>query len=425
MYSFCIAIKRFISVGQTALDTPPVSVMLKSQIPPSGDKHDYLSQAVDFWPNSGSPDGLPYIRWTGHINPEYLAIPDSNNFELMNSRFSQLSIIYYYTNDLAYATTATDLLRTWFVTPATRMNPNMNYAGYVPGYIGARGQGIIQMAPLVLILEYLELVKPSGLWTPQDDASMTQWLTEYYQWLKTDVSALVEGDRQNNHGTYYDLQVAAIGYRLGDDAFVRETITNSTIRIAYLMAADGSFPSQVSQPRSFYASAFNLRGLFYLANIAERYNLDLWNFEGNGRSLKLGLDFLTKNVRQWPFPDIEGEYQILRADILVELIIKAQIAWGWNKEYAAVMRDAFVGVRYAAQPLLQFHMTQYNFGVSPNQSYFAAALAFWMIFQAILCFYYFYLYKFFYKTASEVEAMEAEEKKLRQMSIPETKTIAV
>ncbi|MEI9974387.1 MAG: alginate lyase family protein [Ignavibacteriota bacterium] len=40
----------------------PYSVVQKSRVPPSGDKHDYLSQAPYWWPDPAKPDGLPYIR---------------------------------------------------------------------------------------------------------------------------------------------------------------------------------------------------------------------------------------------------------------------------------------------------------------------------------------------------------------------------
>jgi hypothetical protein len=38
--------------------------------PPSGDKHDYMSQAPYFWADPSKPGGLPYIRRDGERNPE-------------------------------------------------------------------------------------------------------------------------------------------------------------------------------------------------------------------------------------------------------------------------------------------------------------------------------------------------------------------
>ncbi len=52
------------------LDMEPFSVMDKEQIPPSGDKHDYMSMGKYWWPNPDTKDGLPYIRKDGEVNPE-------------------------------------------------------------------------------------------------------------------------------------------------------------------------------------------------------------------------------------------------------------------------------------------------------------------------------------------------------------------
>ena len=134
--------KRYTSVANTALQTNPPSVMLKSQIPPSNNAHDYLSQAQYFWPNTQTANGLPYVSWPGHINPEFQAIPDSVNMEIMMHKFTQLSIAYFYTGDLIYAQSAANFIRVWFLDPETSMTPNMNFAGYVPGFDGLRGQGI-------------------------------------------------------------------------------------------------------------------------------------------------------------------------------------------------------------------------------------------------------------------------------------------
>src|SRR5262245_26321142 len=43
-----------------ALARKPVSVMDKEIAPPSGDKHDYMSQAPYWWPDPAKPDGRPY-----------------------------------------------------------------------------------------------------------------------------------------------------------------------------------------------------------------------------------------------------------------------------------------------------------------------------------------------------------------------------
>jgi len=56
--------------AKRALDVKPLSVTEKNLSPPSGDKHDYMSIAPYWWPNPATPNGLPFIRRDGEVNPE-------------------------------------------------------------------------------------------------------------------------------------------------------------------------------------------------------------------------------------------------------------------------------------------------------------------------------------------------------------------
>jgi len=58
------------------LTVAPMSVMDKNATPPSGDKHDYMSQAPYWWPDPSKPGGKPYIRKDGQRNPEIDKITD-------------------------------------------------------------------------------------------------------------------------------------------------------------------------------------------------------------------------------------------------------------------------------------------------------------------------------------------------------------
>ena len=70
------AYSQLISSADMALQFEPVSVVQKTDIPPSGNKHDYMSLAPYWWPNPKTANGLPYIRKDGEINPEVKNIFD-------------------------------------------------------------------------------------------------------------------------------------------------------------------------------------------------------------------------------------------------------------------------------------------------------------------------------------------------------------
>src|SRR5687768_15033850 len=54
------AYKLLLKDADKALEFGPVSVMEKTNNPPSGNKHDYMSLAPYYWPDPSKPDGLPY-----------------------------------------------------------------------------------------------------------------------------------------------------------------------------------------------------------------------------------------------------------------------------------------------------------------------------------------------------------------------------
>ena len=65
-----IAYKQLLKEADKALQFGPVSVMEKKALPPSGDRHDYMSLAPYHWPDPAKADGLPYIRKDGQTNTE-------------------------------------------------------------------------------------------------------------------------------------------------------------------------------------------------------------------------------------------------------------------------------------------------------------------------------------------------------------------
>ena len=63
--SFAAAVDKIEADARKALREGTYSVTSKGVVPPSGDKHDYMSQAPYFWPDPTKKDGLPYIRKDG------------------------------------------------------------------------------------------------------------------------------------------------------------------------------------------------------------------------------------------------------------------------------------------------------------------------------------------------------------------------
>ena len=94
---------------QVMLSDKIYSVMDKPFIPPSGDKHDYMSVGPYWWPDTTKADGLPYIRRDGQVNPER-AFYDKIPLRSLSADVTVLAITYFFFNEEKYAKRASKLV---------------------------------------------------------------------------------------------------------------------------------------------------------------------------------------------------------------------------------------------------------------------------------------------------------------------------
>ena len=332
------ALKMLIEEAEEAAKGAPPSVMEKPKTPPSGDLHDYFSLAPYFWPDPARSNGLPYVRHDGKVNPETRGpVSDRARLRLMADTVETLALAYYFTGREAYARNAARFLRAWFLEPATRMNPNLNYAQGVPGRNEGRGAGIIEGQPIAEAADAAGLLSGSKAWSGADDAALRAWLSKYLDWLLTSPNGTQEAAARNNHGTYYDVQTMRLGLVLGKrEMATRIAEAAKQKRIAMQITPEGQQPRELERTASLSYSRINLEALFLLATLAEHVGVDLWHYTtGDGRSLRKALDFLLPFAdippKQWPYEQIKKDDPA---------------------EFAAVLRQAaraYADPRYEAQ----------------------------------------------------------------------------
>lgn len=296
----------------------------KVKLGPSGDAHDYVSMAPYWWPDSTKPNGVPYVRRDGHINPERYLLHDNSQLVTMASQVKQLSAAYYFSGKEAYAQRAATLLRTWFADTATRMHPNLNYGQYVPGVNDGRGIGIIETAGLINIPDAVAMLEKS----PALDAALVkdlkQWFREYLHWLLTSKNGTEEHKEKNNHGTFYDLQVCDYALFTGQPAIAKDIITHTSIpRMEVQFTTDGQQPLELARTKSWSYSLFNLTAWTKLAVLAQSQGIDLWaHTTTDGKGLEKCIRFLLPfegNTQAWLREQIEPfgmealHYAVLKA----------------------------------------------------------------------------------------------------------------
>ncbi len=298
------------AAADRALHDGPFSVVQKGVTPPSGDKHDYMSQAPYFWPDPTKPDGLPYIRRDGERNPELKKISDHDEFGKMGEDAHVLALEYYLTGKQEYGNRAVLLLRTWFLDPATRMNPNLEFGQGIPGINTGRGIGIIESRSLLGACEAVGLLAGLKTWTPGDDAGIRAWMASYLNWMRTSQKGKDEDAARNNHGTWYDLQVTELALFLGEPKLAIDTLERVKTRRITQIDPDGRQPLETARTNGWGYSNGNLDGLTQLATLGERVGVDLWHYRTpDGRSIRGAIDYLLPYAvagKKWDYQQISG-----------------------------------------------------------------------------------------------------------------------
>jgi hypothetical protein len=320
------AVTDLLAEAGRALAEKPISIVDKDVVPPSGDKHDYLSLAPYAWPDPHKPNGLPYVIRDGEVNPERDRIADHRKVTRLCAAVEMFGLAYFFSDDDRYAAQAAAFLRTFFVTPATRMNPNLNFGQGIRGKQEGRAAGIMDTACIPRLIDGVGLLASSKSWTKPDRDALDAWLREYLTWLRESDLGRKEGRAGNNHGTWYDVQVVALALATGQVELASETVNFARKRrIGRQIEPDGEQPAELGRTRPWHYAVYNLQAMVLLAGLADRVGVDLWHYQtsggaegsdgsegsggSGGRSIRKAIAWLVPfalHTKPWTLRDLDG-----------------------------------------------------------------------------------------------------------------------
>jgi hypothetical protein len=331
------ALARLKHDADAALVAPIVAVTDKrTQMPPSGDTHDYYSLSPYWWPDSTKPGGLPYVRHDGVTNPESKRDLDQPRVAALGEHVSALALAYYLTGNEPYADRAARQLRAWFLDSATKMTPHLRFAQLVRGNPQERGSGIIDTRWFIEVVDAIGLLRGSHAWTQRDEDGMRQWMSAYLAWLLTSPNGQHEHDAKNNHGSWYAAQTASLAMFVGDTARARQIATDAKARIGWQITPAGDQPLELERTKSLHYSAFNVEALSRVAEIGRIAGVDIWKYEApEGGSLKKAIDHLAKyaaDPQAWPGQEIST----VGLDEMVILMRRGEAAYGERRYETAL-----------------------------------------------------------------------------------------
>jgi hypothetical protein len=270
-----------LAAAEEALGRGPFSVADKTTLPPGGNRHDYWHPAPYWWPNRWIPGGLPYVQRDGERVPgTRLYEPESERYDRTRLQrlfddTTSLALAFAVTGREDFAAHAARNVETWFVDPATAMTPHLRYAQVRRGRNWNRGTGagIIEFKDLYYFLDAVRILERGGALAPAVTDGLDAWLKAYLSWLETSRPGARERASANNHGTYFDLQAAAIAARLGDRARLRDTLVRAQARLAGQIAPDGTQPHEMRRTTTAHYCLFNLQGWLNLLRLGRRTGL--------------------------------------------------------------------------------------------------------------------------------------------------------
>lgn len=311
--------------AKTAMAAPIATVTAKTIKSPSGDAHDYVSFARYLWPDPTKPGGLPYVSHDGRDNHEQVALGDRARIGTFCETVAVLSAAWKTNRDEAAARRAGEWLRAWLITPATRMNPNLNYAQVALGQNNnfGRAAGVLDSRDLTKVIDGLALLDDSPALAPAEKTAIREWFAEFLTWLTTAPNALAERRAKNNHGTWYFAQVIPIARYLGRDDLARTLIEENKVILAHQIKADGSQPEEIRRVDGLGYSRFNLDAHAVVARLAAGMGIDLWGYTApNGANLRQAVKFLApynQAPSTWPY----SQKKVLAPGFLDPLLAEA------------------------------------------------------------------------------------------------------
>lgn len=295
---------RVIRAADLYLREQPKTVTAVPVSRSAGGIHDYFSEGDYWWPDPKNPSG-PYIRRDGESN---LANFNAHRNLLIcfSIQMPALTAAWLLTKKRVYADHAVAHLRAWFVDPATRMNPDLQYAQAIHGIDTGRSIGIIDTLHLVEVAQSLIVLERTHGIAIHDLRECRAWLAKYLNWVTTSDRRHQERDQKNNHGSCWLLQAAEFAMCTGDDdvvTYCRERFKNQLLREQ--VAPDGSFPLELARTKPYSYSLFNLDALGMSAHVLSRASDNLWTYElPDGRNLERSFRFMVpyiQNKASWPY----------------------------------------------------------------------------------------------------------------------------
>ncbi len=292
------------ALALAALEIPAGSVIDKHHPAPSGSAHDYVSLAKYWWPDEERPDGLPYVRRDGQVNPECFSDAyDVVRLGAFADGVLALAVCGYLLGERDWLDAARERIDRWLVAPETRQSPHFTYAQQVPGRASARGAATIEARRLAYVCDAVRILEVEGALDAADREALQLWYSDLLGWLQGSAIGRAAAEADNNISVWYHLQLLVFAEFTGNRDVTARVARRAAEIIRTQVQPDGSMPAEAVRQNPVDYLAFGYVGFAMLARVASRSGVDLWDTSAaDGRGLSAAHDWLVSLSRTPPGP---------------------------------------------------------------------------------------------------------------------------
>jgi len=313
---------RILAAAQRYLNEKPTPLTSLPYPRGLGTPHDYYSEAEPDPPPEDSSPKPPATPFTAHRDALFA----------MGLQVPALAAAWLLTSDTKYSEHAALHLRAWFIDPATKMNPRLDY-GHVPTTLpippsaienpkpptGGAFEGILETLPLVEVVQAVPFLVASGALTGADQAALQTWFAAYLHWL-TDPQesgprlAALARDRKDRHGSSWLLQTSAYTLFTTPENGVPKAESKSmdelrhrfrTVTLRAQISAEGKFTHELGSVTPYRDSLFNLDMIAAICHLLTTRFESVWEYQledGPGMRAAVAFHFpFIANRARWPY----------------------------------------------------------------------------------------------------------------------------
>jgi hypothetical protein len=200
------------------------------------------------------------------------------------------------------------LLRTWFITPQTRMSPSARFAQCRPGDPEYNYRGLVEFRYLIYLPFVVPVLVGAEVLTLEEADEVKHWLRALKQECNASGTLSKALAANNNIGTWTAATFAAIDLFTGDERSAFEGVWQAPLRLGRQLLPLSVQIHEIGRTRALHYCLFNLAAWWWMDQVGKQFGMDLMDYKGvKGESIRQALEFCLSN--RGTFSDYEASRQ--------------------------------------------------------------------------------------------------------------------